>query len=386
MFYLNQPGSQQKEYVELLKTVGSLSNLFSDSPIPYLYYRAAENIFCRAFDAENLSRGDVSADASKNKLGIGLKTFLHGNGRTFQKIAEFNKDLSVYEGKSPEEVVEIISRMRNERIKFTMRSYGLKDMIYHLVTRKEGSFHIFEEHMDTIDLNSIRNIEEKGNIIFFRDKKAEYKFYKAKSTLFKRFVTKNEIYSFKVDILSDPYAFLLEKTGSVLELIKEPQENFERIYLPLYSARDGEVHPRSGLNQWNARGRKRHPDELYIPVPKWIHVDFKGFFPFDLESGKPGEPFTLILPDGTEFQAKICQENGKALMSNPNRLLGNWMLRKVLQVPEYTLVTYSMLEEIGIDSVAVTKIKEDRFRIDFAKIGSYQQFEDEFKGSRSGKK
>ncbi|SES88257.1 NgoFVII restriction endonuclease [Salinibacillus kushneri] len=382
MFYLSQTESERKEYIKLLQTVGSLSHLFSDSPTPYLYYRAAENIFCRVFEAENLSRGDVSADAAKNKLGIGLKTFLHGNGKTYQKIAEFNKDLSVYEGKNSDEVVDIISKMRNERINFTMRSHGLNDMIYHLVTREEGSFNLYEEHMDLVDMSSIKSIKEKGNTIFFQDKFAEYKFYKAKSTLFKRFKTKKPIDSFDVEILKDPYSFLLERTGSALDLVKEPEETFEKVYLPLYSTRDGEVHAGSGLNQWNAGGRSRHHDELYIPIPKWIHEDFEGFFPYKLGSGKPGTPFAIVLPDGIEYNAKVCQENGKALMTNPNKLLGHWLLRHVLQVPVNTLVTYSMLEDIGIDSVVVTKINEDRFKIHFSKIGSYQEFEDEFKGSK----
>ena len=50
-----------------------------------------ENIFCISFGANNLSRSDISVDAGKNGIGIGLKTFLQSNGKTFQKVAEFNK-------------------------------------------------------------------------------------------------------------------------------------------------------------------------------------------------------------------------------------------------------------------------------------------------------
>lgn len=76
MFFNNQNEIQRKEYEKFLKIAGCLSQLFSDSNIPYLYYRLAERVFCRAFVAEDLSRGDVSADAKKDRLGIGLKTFL----------------------------------------------------------------------------------------------------------------------------------------------------------------------------------------------------------------------------------------------------------------------------------------------------------------------
>jgi hypothetical protein len=40
--------------------------LFSESSTPYLYYRSAENVYCRAFVADNLARSDVSVDAVKN--------------------------------------------------------------------------------------------------------------------------------------------------------------------------------------------------------------------------------------------------------------------------------------------------------------------------------
>lgn len=388
MFYNTQSEDYKRQYIELLKVVSSLSKLFSESPEPYLYYRAAENIFCRSFVAENLSRGDVSADASKNGMGIGLKTFLHKNGRTFQKVAEFNRGAVGYQSQDPRDIIENISRQRNERINFTKRAHDLNEMIYHLVTRQEGSINIYEENMDLVDLNSLKNIRQQSNIIHFKDNLHEYKFNLSKSTLEKRFVTINHLNQFSVDILEDPYSFLLDTTGTDLEIIREPEESYQHIYLPLYSPDSGEVQRSSGLNQWNAGGRTRHHDELYIPIPIWIHRIFAGFFEYNLEAYQEArregrryesQPFTLELPNGTTFQAKICQENGKALMTNPNRVLGNWMLRHVLQLPPRTIVTYNMLENVGVDSVIVTKISNDYFRIDFAAVGSYADFEEEFK-------
>lgn len=75
MFIEKQPEELKNSYVGILQAVGSMSRLFSDYKIPYLYYRAAENAFCLAFNADNLSRGDTSADAQKNGVGVGLKTF-----------------------------------------------------------------------------------------------------------------------------------------------------------------------------------------------------------------------------------------------------------------------------------------------------------------------
>jgi hypothetical protein len=72
MFFNNQTNDQKKEYQDFLKIAGCLSNMFSDSEVPYLYYRVAEKVFCRSFAAEDLSRSDVSADAKKDSVGIGF--------------------------------------------------------------------------------------------------------------------------------------------------------------------------------------------------------------------------------------------------------------------------------------------------------------------------
>ena len=66
---------QQAYYQKMLGILGSLTNLFSESEVPYLNYRITENLFCRSFNAKNLARADVSADASLNNMGIGIKTF-----------------------------------------------------------------------------------------------------------------------------------------------------------------------------------------------------------------------------------------------------------------------------------------------------------------------
>ena len=77
MFIEKQDSNSIEDYTDLLKTIGALSNLFSESHTPYLDYRVVENIFCKSFKAVNLARFDCSADAKKDDIGIGIKTFLH---------------------------------------------------------------------------------------------------------------------------------------------------------------------------------------------------------------------------------------------------------------------------------------------------------------------
>ena len=191
IFLDNQPKEQLKEYKTLLNMVGSLSNLFSDSAIPYLYYRVAENAFCRAFKAENLSRSDCSADARKDEQGIGLKTFYENNGKTMQKIAEFNKARNVYKRhlSNHKRLVLEIAKMRNKRIEATKAVHGINNIIYHCVSRKSGRLLVYEQDMDTVDISKIKISKSAGssNVVYFTDNKDEYSFNISKSTLFKRF-------------------------------------------------------------------------------------------------------------------------------------------------------------------------------------------------------
>lgn len=125
---------------------------------------------------------------------------------------------------------------------------------------------------------------------------------------------------------------------------------------------------KSGLNQWNAGGRDRNPNEVYIPVPAEIHKKFPGFFP-DRDT-----PFNLKLPNGNKMKSKICQDGDKALMSYSNRELGQWILRDILKLKEGEVLNYEKLQKIGIDSVRIDKISNSDFEINFSKTGSYEKF------------
>ncbi|MCF4016790.1 NgoFVII family restriction endonuclease [Clostridium sporogenes] len=375
MFSNVQSKKELENYKNMLKAAGAISNLFSDSSSPYLGYRAVENIFCKAFNAENLSRSDCSADASKEKIGIGIKTFLNLNGKTLQKVAEFNRDISLYKDRNPMELIKKVCELRNERLKATKRIHGLEKLIYHCVVRDVGKIMVFECAMDEIDIDKIKNIKIKEHIISFEDDKNEYSFNISKSTLYKRFITKNVLLQFDVNIIEDPYVFLGEMLTSKFKekLIFAPIKNYHYVQLPLFSDRGGrQVPAKSGLNQWNAAGRPRDYNEVYIPIPSWIHKKFPDFFPARDKS------FNLKLPNGKYMSAKVCQDGSKALMSNPNKELGQWILRDVMNLQEGELLTYERLNELGLDSVIIYKIGDD-YTIDFTAMGSYDDFVDQNK-------
>lgn len=78
--------------------------------------------------------------------------------------------------------------------------------------------------------------------------------------------------------------------------------------------------------------------------------------------------------DGEIFKAKVFQENSKALMTNPNKALSDWLLRKVLQLKEGELATIEKLDKLGFDSVIITKKQNSKFEIDILKSNSYENF------------
>ncbi len=241
---------------------------------------------------------------------------------------------------------------------------------------------IFESSFDYIDTDNIRLIRNRGNHnnTYFTDGRHTYHFSKSKNTLYMIFDDMELLDTVAVEILEDPFAFLEQIFQDNHEGAAEAAQTIEanggdmlednQLCLRLYTesrARGKYVAEKSGLNQWNAGGRARHPDEVYIPYQAVDRERKPGFFP------PRYVPFEIILPDGQRMSAAVCQSDGKAIMSNPNKDLGHWLLRDVLEVPEGTLITYDMLELFGIDSVIFTKLEEGRYSVDFCQLGTYDR-------------
>ncbi|MEI6533673.1 MAG: NgoFVII family restriction endonuclease [Candidatus Roizmanbacteria bacterium] len=373
MFINDQLDTNKKYYEKMLKVAGSLSNLFSESKEPYLGYRLVENLFCRSFQADNLSRSDTSIDALKDSIGIGIKTFTYRNGNGYEKIAEFNKELDLFKGLDSKEKVQKVSELRNERIDFAQRTYGLSQMLYHCVARDIGKIVIYETPMAPVQVDKIGTIVENRNSIRFSDGLNNYNFNTSKSTLYKQFQAKNILMNFPVQIISDPFIALEEFfIKNTAQLIFSPIQEIPHVFLPIFSVNKGTnekyVAEKSGLNQWNAAGRPRNLNEVYIPIPSLIHKIFPDFFP------SRDTKFTLRLPNKSTLTAKVCQDGSKALMSDPNADLGQWILRDVLKLKDRELLTYEKLERLGLDAVVIYKIDKSNYHIDFAKIGSYDEF------------
>jgi hypothetical protein len=355
----------------------------------------AENTFCKAFEAENLARADAAYDALIDGFGIGIKTFILAGSSKIEKVAEFNSFSAELRSLSGMALAQRLAHYRNERIIVADKIYGVDKRVYHIIGRDNYKIKIFETGYDLIDIDSIQIIEETRSSLKFRDKLNEYNFNFSKSVLMKRFEVPTNALEIEISIIPDPIIVLLklfsetEDEGielldfenSVTDEISRTNSEIEEqipgddyVILPLYSPREKLknrqpiVPLKSQLNQWNAGGRDRDPGEVYISIPIKIHQEYPDFFP------SRDMPFNLRIPSGEILSAKVCQENSKALMTNPNNAMSNWMLRKVLGLAQCELLEYKRLVEVGFDAVKITKIDNSNFLIDFALVDSYEEF------------
>ena len=368
------PTEKKDRYCLNIRALCSISDLFSQSDKPYLDYRLAENIFCKSFDADNLTRSDIAIDARIGSVGIGIKTYV--TGTTYQKIAEFDKESHRFHSGNDLDDVKTVCELRNKRLDFACNAFDVDELFYHCVVRDIGSVSIYECNMDYVDIDRIR-IGKYNKSITFTDGINDYRFYRSKSTLLKDFQFDGPVITFNTQIMKDPLSAIVDLymvefgEQNIDPIIDHTSKPSNTLILPLFIIRNGVpmVPEKSGLNQGFAAGRIRDPDEIYISYPKSIRDNSEGFFP------PRYVPFMLRLPDGSEMSASVCQDSGKSIMSNPNKALGHWLLRKVLNVPVGTLVTYSMLEDVGINAVMFTKFKDGTYSIDFTYIDDYSDID-----------
>ncbi|MCC5946213.1 MAG: hypothetical protein JJT94_14880 [Bernardetiaceae bacterium] len=61
-------------------------------------------------------------------------------------------------------------------------------------------------------------------------------------------------------------------------------------------------------------------------------------------------------------------------MTNPNKALSDWLLRRVLQLSEGELATIEKLDKLGFDSVMIIKTDSENYKIDIMKTDAYDKF------------
>lgn len=414
-------------YATLLRLVASLSRLFSDNDAPYVDSRFVERLFVQTTGATDLGRRDISFDAQFDDVGIGVKTFLAGTGNTKrEKVAEFTSYArdGRFSGLSRKDLVYEVVAARNDRVLSDANELGidLEKSIYHCLIRMPGGAVVHEEAYGTISTKSlsptnssgvpIASWDEMGAGVYFTDGISNYSYSTAKNVLMKQFTFDRHTNYIPVEIIANPLDGLEGMIGSsasqdVPIINSMPRDNEQAtlfgvsdtastnllpgvnyVVLPLYSSRNelNEVPKKSGINQWNASGRARKLGEAYLPIPITIHQHFPEFFP------PRDSVFELKLPIRKEsVSAKVCQDGGKALMTNPNYLLGEWLIGVLhpsmprSQFGEIAVdvdpIDYADLLRIQKDSVRIVKQSIDgvnKYSVEFAAIGAYEEFLSDF--------
>ncbi len=405
-------------YTRLLQAVASMSRLYSDNTIPYVDSRFVEKLFVETTGAKDLSRTDKSFDALLvPDVGVGIKTFLSTSGNSKrEKIAEFTSfaNNGEFDGLSPEELALKAASFRNNRVLSDANelAINIESSIYHCLIRTGHGAVVHEEPYSLVETGNLRPTDRSGKPltkwqangkgVFFTDGVSNYNFNGSKNVLFKEFKFDSQTDVIELPIFADIFDRITEwfdgvdskaikvsdDYGKELLTMGPPElgrPGIDFVILPLYSVKTGmkEVAEKSGINQWNAGGRQRKFGEAYIPIPMEIHRLCAGFFP-----GRDTK-FRMFLPNSpTSVQGKVCQQGGKALMSDPNTLLGNWImkvLRPSLRDLDFSRqpsqadkpFSYRDLNAIGKDSVIVRKSFNKSitsFSIEFAGIGVYEEF------------
>lgn len=379
-------------YEKLVKSVGSLSNLFTDNSVPYLSPKFVEKLYVYTSASADFARKDMSFDAiTANGAGVGVKTFgaTKLSSSKTEKVAEFTADATkgAFSGLSVDELVMTVASYRNARVQSDARVFDvdLESSFYHCLVRSKNGCMIHEEPYQLIQMDKIRIQKQTENSKNpkFSDGLHTYTFSTAKNTLFKTFDLSGHTNSplIHVEPITDVFELLLSgrldaPSLGLADSALAPEHPY--VVLPLYSTQSGTVKPSSGINQWNAGGRVRQFGEAYIPRPSEVRKAYPDFFP------PQDVTFQLRVPSGKIMSAKVCQQNGKAIMSNPNSELCDWLFNLIdddesisrARLRDARPYTTADLARIGRDSVKISLVDraERLYELEPMSLGSYERF------------
>ncbi|GHV16887.1 hypothetical protein FACS189425_02020 [Clostridia bacterium] len=120
-----------------------------------------------------------------------------------------------------------------------------------------------------------------------------------------------------------------------------------------------EVGHGSGINWGHRRdGRKREPNQAYIPLPR--NIAKNGFFPLDKQH------FSVLTDDGRQLILRVEQQGDKAITTpHNNSLLGEY-LRNRMDLSNGAFITKENLVEYGRTNITFEKIDDEQFYMDFS--------------------
>ena len=411
---------QRDAYVNYLQMYGALSALFNQKSsmtgAPYLDSKFQETIYARCFNSKDVDIGntphDIRSTFDNERIGIGIKTWLNSRP-SFQKVMQLKSLRSeidpIIDSHDAEALAYKLSAIKNQRLLTDYKRLGLvrDNNVYHYVTRDRGCMNIFETSYPLVDLDNLRPLKMTNSSLLYSDGYKRYKFTYSDHEIWMYFGENTSdtvlLSKFPVNILDDPFDFLRfafnDYIKSNLSYVRNNKYDDE-IFLPLYSYRYKKVLPSSGLNNWNSLPKSgttvRPEGEAYIPIPKilwrykpyWVDpkVNMGDYKLYHRKTGLSSVKIKLHMPDGSVFDAIFTQSNFKGLQTNPQSVLGKWLLsalginkpvRERYDLPSDNVVTMHLLQQVGYDSVRLWHKDPNKPRdiwIDFAEYGSFERF------------
>ena len=311
-----------------------------------------------------------------------------------------------------DELAYAIAKIKNERLITDYKRLGLKvnENIYHYVTRDKGQLSLSETSYPLVDMDKLKPGKLAKSSFTFTDGHKKYRYTFGDSQIWMRFGEEEPdtylLDKINIDILEDPFAFLKNAFKDYKENngMFVPSHIIQRdyLYLPLYSYKTKEVGESSGLNAWNGKPKTkgsttvRPEGEAYIPIPKalwkkhpyWVdpNVDMSKYNEYKQKTGQSSYKINLHMPDGQVFEALFAQSDFKGLQTDPQSILGKWILnvlgithpvRERYDKPAEHIVTMKLLQQIGYDSVKLWHEDPNNLRevwIDFAEYGAFERF------------
>ena len=414
---------QREEYKDYLKMYGALSAMFnqksSETGAPYLDSKFQETIYAKSFNSEDVDIGntphDIRSTFGNDKVGIGIKTWLSSNP-SYQKVMQLKRykdEINPYISEdTKDELAYTIAKIKNDRLITDYKRLGLKvnENIYHYVTRDRGQLTLSETSYPLVDMDKLKPGKLAKSSFTFTDGHKKYKYTFGDSQIWMRFGPKEAdtyiLEQIPIKMLENPFSFLSKafKEYKNKDGIYVPESSLQRdyLYLPLYSYKYKKVLENSGLNAWNSDPKSKgsttpRPEaEVYIPIPKalwrkrpyWVdpNVDMTKYAEYKQKTGNSNYPINLHMPDGQVFPAIFAQSDFKGLQTDPQSILGKWILnvlgiqnprREKYNEPAKEIVTMSLLKKLGYDSVKLWHEDPNNLRevwIDFAEYGAFERF------------
>lgn len=186
---LSNPNLQK--YVDNISCLCSFSRLFNPTTGIYLDYKAQEKFFIESFNAIDITKKNDFFDAiieqDGQRIGYGLKTFVHSPQHATHKIGHFQvhvKEITkLYTKKQYKKLIEFVVNKYNERIFQAVEKYNIQVTKMHILTRSEDKLYFREEMLCPIFSSEYENTLLKRNTLYFGD----YSFEVSTCTLRKTF-------------------------------------------------------------------------------------------------------------------------------------------------------------------------------------------------------